>query len=131
MLFARVGPGVGVVEVEEDFHAVVFGLFRHCDGVVAVVGEFSSASPCGRGVHDAQAHPVETVVGEDFHAGFYDAVFLELETLGLGVLHIREVGAKVVVVAHRAARDAGYFLAKGRAYAECEYGGEYGCLYKE
>ncbi len=65
-LFAGVGPGVGVVEVEEEFHAGGFDAFGHGDGVGEVAEAGGGVGAIARGGfggidEEAEADVVEAV----------------------------------------------------------------------
>ena len=70
-LFRRIGPGVGIVEVNKEFEALLLRLFRQGDRVFQVVRKSI------RRMEQPETNPVVAMILEDLESGLCLAVVLE------------------------------------------------------
>jgi len=86
-LFLWVGPGVGVVKIEEKEQAQAFRLLGQREGVGQIVRQLR------RRMKKSESNPVVAVIAEDLQPRFLHAAVLELRATFLGLLEERQVGA--------------------------------------
>lgn len=86
VLVAGVGPGVAVVEVDEEAEAEPMGAFGEGDGFIAAA--MAVARVVGRIHEDAQANRVHPVVFEDLQA--VAGLPVDVAENEAGCLHLRE-----------------------------------------
>ncbi len=93
-LLLGVGPVVAVMEVEQEFHARLFDALGHGQRVLQVAEALFRVADGRGGVHEqAQANPVEPVVGEDVHHLTRPLPVGERGSALLLLVHPRDVGA--------------------------------------
>jgi hypothetical protein len=90
-LMRRVGPVVGVVEVEQKSEAQRLGLLRFGDGVREIIGQL--VWRVFRRVEEAQPHPAVTVTAQNLQSLRGFAVVFEDRSVRLGLGKKRDIRA--------------------------------------